>query len=152
VRRLNKILITSVVLGGVAFSSTACTPDTTRGRVEHDVPLTFANAFATSQQLQGKPVTKPDVTSTECHSSINLKEDSGPGSWDCEMKYTVDGKDTSVNVLVLVDSLGCYQAMDTDNRNAMILDKATDAKIPDPKVGFDGCYDVYDNRTNVSNQ
>jgi hypothetical protein len=152
VRHLRRILVTTTVVAGVALGSTACTPDTTRGRVEHDVPLTFDNAYSTSEQLQGKPAVKPHVTSTECHSSINTKEDSGPGSWDCEMAYTVRGKKESVNILVLVDSLGCYQALSTDNRNAMILDKSTGAKIPDPKVGFDGCYDVYDNRTNVSNK
>ena len=149
---LKKILISAAAVGGVALATTACTPDTTRGRVEHDVPMTYANAYATSEQLQGKPAVKPDVTSTECHSSINLKQDSGPGSWDCEMKYTVEGRKQSVNILVLIDSLGCYQAMDTDNRNAMILDKATHTEIPDPKVGFDGCYNVYDDRTDVSKQ
>lgn len=149
-RNPRRILIAGGIVAAVALGSTACTPDTTRGRVEHDVPLTFANAYATSEQLQGKPAVKPDVTDTECHSSVNTKQDSGPGSWDCQMKYTIQGKKKSVDILVLIDSLGCYQGMDTANRNAMIVDKATGAKIPDPKVGFDGCFNVYDDRTDVS--
>lgn len=149
-RNLRRILATTTIVGAVALGGSACTPDTTRGRVEHDVPLTFDNAYATSEQLQGRPPVKPHVSSTECHSSINLKQDSGPGSWDCQLAYTVRGKKQSADILVLVDSLGCYQALSTDNRNAMILDRATGEKVPDPKVGFDGCYDVNDDLTNVS--
>ena len=55
-----------------------------------------------------------------------------------------------VSLLVLVDSLGCYQALDGDHRDAMIRDRATGTKLPDSKAGFDGCYDVYDGRTGTS--
>lgn len=152
---MNRSLTTLVVgaaLGLVAVTGSACTPDTTRGRVESDVPATFAQSFALSEQLQGHHPVKPDVTATECHSSVNTKADSGPGSWDCTMTYKVDGKSHDVDILVLIDSLGCYQGMNTDNRDATIVDKATGATIPDPKVGFDGCFDVYDGKTSTSNK
>src|SRR3954447_20219563 len=151
-RHLRKVLATTVALGAVVVGASACTPDTTRGRVENDVPVTFAHAYALSEQLQGhRPVT-PDITSTECHSSVNTKQDAQPGSWGCDLSYTVDGKKKDVSLLVLIDQLGCYQASNTDNRNAMITDASTGAQLPDPKVGFDGCFDVYDNRTNTSNR
>jgi|SRR4051812_1770454 len=137
-------------VAAVAFGTSACTPDTTRARVEHDVPLSFAHAYALSEQLQGHQAVTPKVTSTECHSSTNTKVDSGPGSWGCDLTYTVEGKTKKVSLLVLVDSLGCYQGLDGDHRDNTIVDKATGATLPDPKVGFDGCYSVYDNRTNVS--
>src|SRR5919205_3033392 len=94
------------VLGGVALLLTACTPDTTRGRVEHDFAGTFANQYAQSLQRQGKPPTRPRITSTVCHSGTNLKKDSGPGTWSCEIKYIgADGKPQDDNWVELVDSL-----------------------------------------------
>src|SRR3954447_13626818 len=149
-RRVGAALATGAVVAAVGAGASACTPDTTRARVETDVPQTFANSFALSEQLQGRPAVPPHVTSTECHSSVNPKQDSGPGAWSCDLGYTVDGKAAEKSLLVLIDQLGCYQASDTDNRDATITDKATGAVVPDPKVGFDGCYDVYDGRTLVS--
>src|ERR687890_90770 len=142
---------TSVALAAVvATGASACTPDTTRARVENDVPTSFVHAYTLSEQLQGqKPVT-PRVTSTECHSSVNTQEDSGPGSWGCDLSYVLDAKRKEVSLLILVDSLGCYQALDGEHRDDTIVDKATGSTLPDPKAGFDGCYDVYDGRTNVS--
>jgi hypothetical protein len=147
---LKRIVAASASVATVAFGASACTPDTTRARVEADVPVTFANAYALSEQLQGHQPVKPQVTSTECHSSTNTVEDSGPGGWGCDLKYTVAGKKKEVFLLVLIDSLGCYQGLDTDHRDKTIVDKATGATLPDPKVGFDGCYNVYDDRTDVS--
>lgn len=134
----------------VTIGMSACTPDTTRARVEHDVPTSFVHAYTLSEQLQGhRPVT-PTVTGTECHSSVNVTEDSGPGSWGCDLSYVLDGRKKQVSLLILVDSLGCYQALDGEHRDDTIVDKATGATLPDPKAGFDGCYDVYDGRTDVS--
>lgn len=149
-KRTRTLLVTGVAVVAVGLGTSACTPDTTRARVENDVPQSFANSYALSEQLQGHPAVRPDITSTECHSSINKKEDSGPGSWDCELSYTVSGKEQKKSLLVLIDQLGCYQALDTGDRDATITDKETGAVLPDPKVGFDGCYNVYDDRTSTS--
>lgn len=149
-RSLTKILGSAALVATVATATTACTPDTTRGRVEHDIGPSFANAYALSEQLQGHQAVKPKISSTECHSSVNTKEDSGPGSWDCEVSYQVNGAKKDVSLVVLIDQLGCYQAMDGDHRDRQIVTKQTGAKMPDPKVGFDGCYNVYDGRTNVA--
>lgn len=150
-RHPRKILAAGAIAAAIAMTTSACTPDTTRGRVEHDVPASFTHAYALSEQLQGhQAAPKPHVTSTECHSSVNVTEDSGPGSWNCDLGYTVGGQKQKVSLLVLVDSLGCYQALDGEHRDAMIRDRATGTMLPDPKAGFDGCYDVYDGRTDVS--
>ena len=148
--RRNRLAASAALATGVALGASACTPDTTRARVENDVPTTFAHAYTLSQQLQGEQPVRPKVTSTECHSSVNTTQDAGPGSWNCDLAYTLDGRKKQVSLLILVDSLGCYQALDGEHRDDTILDKATGATLPDPKVGFDGCYDVYDGRTNVS--
>jgi hypothetical protein len=150
--RLGSFVAAGIVVAAVGIGASACTPDTTRARVENDVPQTFANSYALSEQLQGKSAAHPHVTSTECHSSVNPKQDSGPGAWNCDLTYTVDGKQQKKSLLVLIDQLGCYQATDSEHRDATITDKQTGAVLPDPKVGFDGCYNVYDNRTNVSNE
>jgi len=149
-RRLGSLVATGAAVAAIGLVASGCTPDTTRARVEHDVPVSFANAYALSEHLQGKPATRPDVTSTECHSSVNPKQDSGPGSWDCELTYTVDGKQTKASLLILIDQLGCYQALDGEHRDATITDQDTGTVLPDPKVGFDGCYNVYDDRTSVA--
>jgi hypothetical protein len=149
-KRIVPFVATTAVAAAVVIGASACTPDTTRARVEHDVPETFANSYAFSEQLQGKPAVRPHVTSTECHSSVNAEQDSGPGAWNCDLAYTVGDESEKKSLLVLIDQLGCYQATDTDHRDATITDKATGALLPDPKVGFDGCYDVYDDRTSVS--
>lgn len=142
--------LTALLAGGLAVGCfSACTPDTTRARIEHDVPRTFAHAYSLSEQLQGRPAVTPRVTSTECHSSVNQKQDAGPGSWGCDLAYSVAGKQRQVSLLVLVDQLGCYQGMDTEHRNRTIRDRGTGQTVPDPKVGFDGCFDVYDSRTSV---
>ena len=141
------------LLLAVALGVAACTPDTTRGRVEHDFAVTFSNHYAQSLQRQGKPVVRPDVASTACHNGTNLKTDAGPGSWSCEIKYTVAGGKPQDEVwLALVDALGCYQAFTTDDqkRYREITDVYSHKRILDPAGSFDGCYDVYDGRTNTS--
>jgi hypothetical protein len=143
-------------LGAVAAAAllvSACTPDATRGRIEHDFATTFSNQYAQSLQRQGKPATRPKVTSTVCHSGTNLKADSGPGTWSCEIKYIgADGKPHDDNFVELVDSLGCYQAFTQDDakRFHKIVDVYSHKAILDPAGSFDGCFDVYDGRTNVS--
>ena len=143
------VLVASVSASTIALTS--CTPDTTRARVQDDVAATFTNSYETSLALQGKPVQAPTMQSTECHSSVNKTADSGPGSWGCELKY-VDPKRKKHDdfFIVLIDALACYQAFNGDNRDATIVDKKTGATMPDPAVGFDGCYDVYDSKTNTS--
>ena len=137
----------------IAVALAACTPDTTRGRVEHDFAATFSNQYAQSLQRQGKPVQRPTITSTVCHNGTNLTADSGPGSWSCEIKYTVAGGKPQDEVwLALVDALGCYQAFTTDDKKRYheITDVYSHKKILDPAGSFDGCFDVYDGRTNTS--
>lgn len=130
-----------------------CTPDTTRARVENDFAATFSNQFAQSLQRQGKPVVRPKISSTVCHNGTNLKDDSGPGSWSCEIKYTVGGgKPQDETWLALIDALGCYQAFTQDDakRYHEITDVYSHKRILDPAGSFDGCYSVYDDRTNTS--
>jgi hypothetical protein len=149
-RTTTRVLATGVAAGIVAVTASACTPDTTRARVEADVPQTFTKAYALSERLQGHGAVAPTVKSTECHSSVNIKQDSGPGSWDCELAYSVNGKAKKASLLILVDSLACYQALDGEHRDDTIKDTTTGAVLPDPKVGFDGCFNVYDNKTSTS--
>ena len=140
-----------LVAGAVALAG--CTPDTTRGRVEQDFAHTFVNQYAQSLQRQGKRPVRPKVTSTVCHSGTNLKADSGPGTWSCEIKYVgADGKRHDENWVELIDSLGCYQAFTQDDakRFHKITDVYSHKSILDPAGSFDGCYDVYDSRTNTS--
>jgi hypothetical protein len=140
-------------LVAVGLSLGGCTPDTTRARVEHDFATTFSNQYAQSLQRQGKPVERPKVASTECHNSTNLTEDSGPGSWGCEIKYSVaGGKPQDETWLALVDALGCYQAFTQDDakRYREITDVYSHKRILDPAGSFDGCYDVFDDRTDTS--
>jgi len=151
-RRLGSLVATGAAVASIGLVASGCTPDTTRARVENDVLVSFANAYALSERLQGKTAARPDVTSTECHSSVNPKEDSGPGSWNCDLTYTVDGKQAKTSLLILIDQLGCYQALDGEHRDATIADKDTGTVLPDPKVGFDGCYNVYDGRTSVASR
>jgi len=130
-----------------------CTPDTTRGRVEGDFAQTFSNQYAQALQREGKPVARPKVLSTVCHNSTNLKRDSGPGSWGCEIKYTTpDGKRHDDVWLVLSDALGCYQAFTTDDtqRYRQIRDVYSHKMILNPAGSFDGCLDVYAGPTNTS--
>jgi len=151
-RTTTRVLAAGLTAGVIAMTASACTPDTTRGRVEADVPQTFAKAYALSERLQGHGAVTPKIDSTECHSSINTKEDSGPGSWNCDLAYRVNGKAKEASLLILVDSLACYQALDGEHRDDTIKDTTTGAVLPDPKVGFDGCFNVYDNRTSTSKQ
>ena len=141
------------IAAGAAVLLAACTPDTTRGRVEHDFAGTFANQYAQSLQRQGKRPVRPKVTSTVCHSGTNLKQDSGPGTWSCEIKYVgADGKRHDENWVELIDALGCYQAFTQDDakRFHKIKDVYSHKSILDPAGSFDGCFDVYDGRTNTS--
>ena len=142
-----------VAVAAAALLVAACTPDTTRGRVEHDFATTFSNQYAQSLQRQGKPAKRPKVTSTVCHSGTNLKNDSGPGTWSCEIKYVgADGKRHDDNWVELIDALGCYQAFTQDDtaRFHKIVDVYSHKAILDPAGSFDGCFDVYDGRTNTS--
>ena len=137
----------------LALVLTGCTPDTTRGRVENDFARTFSNQYAQALQREGKPIARPQISSTVCHNSSNLKQDSGPGSWGCEIKYTTpDGKKHDDVWLVLSDALGCYQAFSTDDavRYRQIRDVYSHKRILNPAGSFDGCLDVYAGPTNTS--
>jgi hypothetical protein len=141
------------VAGALALALSGCTPDTTRGRVEQDFAQTFTNQYAQSLQRQGEPVARPNVLSTVCHNGTNQKQDSGPGSWGCEIKYvTPDGKRHDDQWLMLSDALGCYQAFAQDDklRYRQIRDVYSHKLILDPAGSFDGCLDVYAGPTNTS--
>jgi hypothetical protein len=142
-----------LIAGALALVLGGCTPDTTRGRVEQDFSQTFVNQYAQSLQRQGKSVARPKVLSTVCHNGTNLKQDSGPGSWGCEIKYaTPDGKRHDDQWLMLSDALGCYQAFAQDDaqRYHEIRDVYSHKMILDPAGSFDGCLDVYAGPTNTS--
>jgi hypothetical protein len=150
-RKLSVVGMLAVV--GLALVLVGCTPDTTRGRVEQDFAQTFDNQYAQSLQRQGKPVVRPKVLSTVCHNSTNQKQDSGPGSWGCEIKYvTPDGKRHDDQWLLLSDALGCYQAFTQDDalRYHQIRDVYSHKLILDPAGSFDGCLDVYAGPKNTS--
>jgi hypothetical protein len=142
-----------VAAAGIALLLVGCSPDTTRGRVEHDFGQTFSNQYAQSLQRQGKPVARPKVLSTVCHNSTNLKQDSGPGSWGCEIKYVAPGGQKHDDQwLLLSDALGCYQAFSTDDalRYRKFRDRYSHKMILDPAGSFDGCLDVYAGSKNTS--
>ena len=142
-----------LIAGALAVLLAGCTPDTTRGRVEQDFAQTFVHQYAQSLQRQGKPVARPKVLSTVCHNGTNLKQDSGPGSWGCEIKYlTPDGKRHDDQWLMLSDALGCYQAFTQDDalRYHRIRDIYSHKMILDPAGSFDGCLDVYAGPKNTS--
>ena len=142
-----------LLAAATAIGLVGCTPDTTRGRVEQDFAHTFSNQYAQSLQRQGKPIVRPKVLSTVCHNGTNQKQDSGPGSWACEIKYlTPDGKKHDDGWLLLSDALGCYQAFTQDDalRYHKIRDVYSHKMILDPAGSFDGCVDVYAGPTNVS--
>jgi hypothetical protein len=144
------VLPAAVVLGLVTVVS-GCTPDVTRERVQDDVSTTFVHSYKTSQAMQDEPVEAPRLSSTECHNTLNKVADAGPGSWSCEIKYTDPrGARHDDEFVVLVDSLACYQAFNGEKRDKEIVDTATHRKVPDPAVGFDGCFNVYDGRTNTA--
>src|SRR3954470_9270400 len=139
--------------GAAALLLSACTADTTRGRVEHDFAATFSNQYAQSLQRQGKSVKRPQITSTVCHSGTNLKVDSGPGTWSCEFKYVgADGTRHDDTWVSLVDALACCQPFSIYDplRFHTITDVYSHKSSLDPAGSFDGCYDVYDGRTNTS--
>lgn len=152
VHRLRRLgALAAIAAASVAIAG--CTPDTTRGRVEQDFARTFSNQYAQSLQRQGKPVARPKMLSIVCHNGTNLKQDSGPGSWGCEIKYrTPDGKRHDDQWLMLSDALGCYQAFSTDDalRYRKIRDVLSHKMILDPAGSFDGCLDVYAGPTNTS--
>ena len=142
-----------VLLAAAAVLLAGCTPDTTRGRMEQDFTQTFSNQFAQSLVRQGKPAARPKVQSVACHNGSNLKQDSGPGSWNCEIKWSSpDGKKHDDGWVVLSDALGCYQAFTQDDaaRYHTIRDTLSHKRILDPAGSFDGCLDVYGGSTNVS--
>ena len=148
---LRRVGVLAVAVAALAL--VGCTPDTTRGRVEQDFAQTYSNQFAQSLQRQGKPVDRPKVLSTACHNGTNQKQDSGPGSWNCEITYLApDGSKHDDQWLLLSDALGCYQAFAQDDalRYRTIRDVYSHKTILDPAGSFDGCLDVYAGPTNTS--
>jgi hypothetical protein len=140
-----------VVVLGLGPVVSGCTPDVTRERVQDDVATTFVHSYKTAQAMQDKPVEAPVVASTVCHNELNKVADAGPGSWSCEIRYTGPGGERHDDeFVVLVDSLACYQAFNGEKRDKEIVDSTTHRKVPDPAVGFDGCFNVYDGRTNTA--
>ncbi|MGH3314511.1 MAG: hypothetical protein ACRDO0_00050 [Nocardioidaceae bacterium] len=146
-----RILLPGAVALAVVTVVSGCTPDVTRERVQNDISTTFVHSYKTSQAMQDKPIEAPKLSSTECHNELNKVADAGPGSWSCEIKYTgSNGERHDDEFVVLVDSLACYQAFNGEKRDQEILDTTTHRKVPDPAVGFDGCFNVYDGRTNTA--
>ena len=140
--RVRLVAGTAVLLAGAGLLS-ACSPDANRARLEHDLRDTVPNAYAVSERLQGHDPVTPVIDSLECHSKISPKTDTGPGAWDCAVTYTVGGASKTIDLGASVDTFGCYSAFDADHRDRTIVDQTTGATVPDPKVGFDGCFDVH---------
>jgi hypothetical protein len=146
----SRLAAAALAVPAAALLLAGCTPDTTRERVQHDISATFSNQYLQSEQIQGRPKRPVRITANECHSGLNKTSDQGPGSWHCQLSYTTaDGKRHSDGFVVLIDALGCYQAFSDEHRDATVRDRHG-ATVPDPAVGFDGCYDVYDGRTDTS--
>lgn len=140
--RLRGLVGVVVLLAGVG-SLAACSPDANRSRLESDINVTFPNAWAVSERLQGHDPVKPTIDTLECHSKVAPDTDTGPGAWSCTVAYTVAGVSDTIEIGASVDTLGCYSAFDADHRDRTIVDVTTGSMVPDPKVGFDGCFDVH---------
>lgn len=147
---VRRLVVWALAVPTASLLVAGCTPDTTRARVEHDISATFSNQYVQSEQIQGHAERPARISKNECHSGLNTTSDQGPGSWHCQIDYaTPDGKQHSDGFVVLVDALGCYQAFSDDHRDATVRNTHGDT-VPDPAAGFDGCYDVYDGRTDTS--
>lgn len=139
-RRLVSAVVMFTVIAG---SITACTPDANRARLEADMRVTFPNAWALSERLQGQGDVEATIDDLECHSKISPDTDTGPGAWSCLVTYRI-GSTTpdTIELGASVDTFGCYSAFDADHRDRTIVDRSTGATVPDPKAGFDGCFDL----------
>src|SRR3954454_10587768 len=138
------------LVAAAAFLLAGCTPDVTRERLEADVASTYSHVYDLNRYYRGDDPVHLQPTA-ECHrSGQHPSGDQGPGSWGCELKYTdpSTGKKGDVFEVILMGGDTCYQGLNPDlNDHPTVHDVHTNGSAPNPLFQFDGCLDVYNDKT-----
>ncbi len=126
-------------------------PDITRQRVETDLAAVWPNQYALLHRLRGTQSPRGIRAQVSCDKGGPHVADSGPGrNWVCYVRYAARGQTASnrIRYEVIVRSEACYTATDPALiENPFVNDRHTGASVGNPLYQFDGCFDVYDNRT-----
>jgi hypothetical protein len=140
-------------LGLAALAVSSCTSDVTRQRVEADMALDFANQLKLTAGILGQPVPKAVSDHVSCDKGGPKVADKGPGKdWVCMVTYTADnGPSTTTRYELFVHGEACYTATDPALIEQPSITKASTGKsVPNPLEQFDGCFNVYDNKTSIT--
>lgn len=150
--RRTRTTLTLLTAGAAAFTLTACQPDITRQRVEDDMKLDFANQVKLTDAILGKPAPNGLTDSVTCDKGGPSKPDRGPGKdWVCMVTYSADGMPTTTTRYELfVHGEACYTATDPALIEQPNITNAKGKSVANPLQQFDGCFDVYDNKTSIT--
>lgn len=130
------------------------TPDITRQRVETDMVSDWANQYKLTNAIEGKasPATVRDRVS--CDKGGPKVPDRGPGKdWVCIVSYSPAGMHapTRIRYELFVHGEACYTATDPALiESPSITDAKTGTSVANPLEQFDGCFDVYNKRTSIT--
>lgn len=154
--RLMRILVAVAAVAAlvVAFmvAGRNSTPDDTKQRVEADFALTFPNIYAHREAQLGKSDTAT-INQLSCGRGTPTGPGQGPGKdWLCEVQYTTStGRTARATYELFVHGEACYTATDPErDASQTITDHATGVAVPDLLFQFDGCFNVYDDRTSTT--
>lgn len=148
---LSAFLLLVVVFIGVGFIPH--TPDVTRQRVEADMTRDWSNQYQLTRAIEGKPRSAPVRDQVSCDKGGPKVPDRGPGKdWVCIVTYTLPGaQPTRTRYELFVHGEACYTATDPALiENPSITNVKTGASVANPLEQFDGCFNVYDNRTSTT--
>ncbi len=129
-------------------------PDITRQRVETDLAAVWPNQYALLRRLRSTPSVRGIRTQVSCDKGGPNVADSGPGrNWVCVVRYTAPGQAAAKRIRyeVIVRSEACYTATDPALiQDPFVNDHRTGLSVGNPLYQFDGCFDVYDDRTSTT--
>lgn len=148
---LSAFLVLVAAFIGVGFIPH--TPDITRQRIEVDMAQDWANQYRLTAAIRGRPLSGAVRDSVRCDKGGPKVPDRGPGKdWVCIVSYTAPGNQPSkIRYELFVHGEACWTA--TDPRlieNPSLTDAKTGASVANPLEQFDGCFNVYDNRTSTT--
>ena len=146
------ILIAALIVVGFIIAGKSSRPDVNRPRVEHDIAATFPRIYHVRQTQAGQTPTSATVDHVLCGRGGPKQKDVGPGKdWICTIDYTHGGTKTTARYELFVHGEACYTATDPKRiSDQAITDIKTKKVEPDLLFQFDGCFDVYDNRTSTT--
>ena len=144
-----------LAVAGAVMAGSGGSSSVTRARLEHSLPVVFANVYTAQAKLLGHPGVTPESLHAiaMCDKGGAVEADVGPGSnWNCLVGWTDPDNPMPPEgygkIELNVHSNGCYTAAAPSKLVGFLtLTDTTGRVVTNPVAEFDACFDPHGNNT-----